>query len=363
MLVVPANDPLEANGPGSMARLSTLELDDLLEELRGRAGSARLAHERMSALLDAVVAVSSDLDLSAVLRRIVESACQLVDAKYGALGVLGPEGEDLIEFVTHGVTAEERAAMGPTPHGRGLLGLIIRSPHPQRVDRISEHPDSYGFPANHPVMTTFLGAPVRIRDQVFGNLYMTDKRSAETFSADDEAILRALAAAAGVAIDNARLYHRSRSQQRWGEATRDLVSALLQGRSEAEVLGEAARRVVGLNGATACVIVQPQGRDLVVTAAAGDQAPSPGVVVNDPGWRAAGLARKDIRATNGARGACPPRGGGRWRPWPARDPGYAGRARWQRRARLPKPHRGGSFELTSSEQGGTLITWAVPLGG
>ena len=213
--------PLEAApGPGTVVGLSSLQLDDLLEELRARAGSARAAHQRMTALLDAVVAVSSDLELSAVLRRIVESACELVEAKYGALGVLGPEGEELVEFVTHGVTEEERAAIGPLPHGRGLLGLIIRSPHPQRVPRISEHADSYGFPANHPVMTSFLGAPVRTRDEVFGNLYMTDKLTAEEFSADDETVLTALAAAAGVAIDNARLYDRNQTQLRWGEATR-----------------------------------------------------------------------------------------------------------------------------------------------
>jgi len=270
-----------------MARLSTLELDDLLDELRSRAGTARAAQVRMSALLDAVVAVSSDLELSVVLRRIIESACELVDARYGALGVLGPEGEDLVEFITHGVTDAERAAIGPLPHGRGLLGLIIRSPHPQRVPRISEHPDSYGFPPNHPTMTSFLGAPVRIRDQVFGNLYMTDKLTADAFSADDEAILTALAAAAGVAVENARLFDRSRSQQLWGEATRDLVSALLQGGSEEEVLAGAARRVVALTNADECAIAVPQGPDLVVVAAAGDTAPPVGSVVTDPAWRAA----------------------------------------------------------------------------
>ena len=137
-------------GPGTIARLSGLDLDDLIEELRSRAGSARKAQERLGALLDAVVAVTSDLELAAVLRRIVESACQLVDATYGALGVLGPNGEELIEFVTHGVSDEDRAAIGPLPHGRGLLGMIITSPHPQRVDRISDHPDSYGFPPTIP---------------------------------------------------------------------------------------------------------------------------------------------------------------------------------------------------------------------
>ena len=275
------------HGPGTIARLSGLDLDDLIEELRSRAGSARTAQDRLGALLDAVVAVTSDLELAAVLRRIVESACQLVDATYGALGVLGPNGEELIEFVTHGIADEARAAIGPLPHGRGLLGLIIRSPHPQRVDRISEHPDSYGFPANHPQMTSFLGAPVRIRDQVFGNLYLTDKRGAERFTDDDETILTALAAAAGVAIDNARLYDRSVTQQHWGEATRDLVSALLAGRSEEEVLAEATQRVLDLTGADCALIAQPVGKDLVVVSAAGPKAPVVGTVLDDAEARAA----------------------------------------------------------------------------
>ncbi len=283
--VAPEATPLD-QGPGSIARLSGLDLDDLIEELRSRAGSARTAQERLRALLDAVVAVTSDLELAAVLRRIVESACQLVDATYGALGVLGPGGEELIEFVTHGISEEARAGIGPLPHGRGLLGMIITSPHPQRVDRISEHPDSYGFPANHPEMTSFLGAPVRIRNQVFGNLYLTDKRNAERFSEDDETILTALAAAAGVAIDNARLYHRSVTQQHWGEATRDLVSALLAGGSEVEVLSDAVERVLHLTGAQGAFIAQPSGRDLVVVAAAGAKAPDVGAVLDDPETRA-----------------------------------------------------------------------------
>ena len=283
---VAADDTTDGGGPGSMFRLSTLELDDLLDELRARAGSARAAQERLSALLDAVVAVSSDLELATVLRRIVESACHLVGARYGALGVLGPEGDELVEFVTHGISDEVRERIGPLPHGRGLLGLLIHSPHPQRVARISEHPESYGFPENHPVMTSFLGTPIRIRNEVFGNLYMTDKRTGEEFSADDEVILTALAAAAGVAIDNARLYNRSVMQHRWGEATRDLVSALLQGRAQDDVLAAATRYVLELTDATSCAIAVPRGTDLVVAATAGEGAPPVGTVVEDADWRA-----------------------------------------------------------------------------
>ncbi|WP_270888146.1 GAF domain-containing sensor histidine kinase [Pedococcus sp. 5OH_020] len=288
------DDTTPAPGPGRMARLSSLDLDDLLQELRTRAGAARVAQARLSALLDAVVVVSSDLELAAVLRRIVESACRLVEARYGALGVLGPGGEDLVEFVTHGITAQERAAIGPLPHGRGLLGLIIHSPEPTRVDRISEHSDSYGFPPGHPPMTTFLGAPVRVRDQVFGNIYLTDKLDGAVFSEDDEAILTALAAAAGVAVDNAQLYQQSLAQQHWGEATRALVSALLQGRSEQEVLADAARRVMLLTQAQECLIARPQGPDLVVVAAAGDSGRSVGSLVEDASWRA-GLAASPPR--------------------------------------------------------------------
>ena len=131
-------------GPGTIARLSGLDLDDLIEELRSRAGSARKAQERLGALLDAVVAVTSDLELAAVLRRIVESACQLVDATYGALGVLRPNGEELIEFVTHGISDEDRAAIGPLPHGRGLLGMIITRAITQAVPANSSNPTPTG---------------------------------------------------------------------------------------------------------------------------------------------------------------------------------------------------------------------------
>jgi signal transduction histidine kinase len=246
--------------------LSTLDLDDLLDELRARAGTARESQVRLSSLLDAVVAVSSNLDLADVLHRIVVSACDLVDATYGALGVLGPSGEELVEFVTQGLSEEDRAAIGQLPRGHGLLGMLIHSPHPQRVSDIAEHPDSYGFPPNHPPMTSFLGAPVRIRDQVFGNLYLTDKRSAKEFSEDDEAILVALAAAAGVAIENARLYDWTRSQRHWAEVVRDASQSLLAGEPEDEVLAAVARRVCELTGADSCLIVLRHESDLRVAA-------------------------------------------------------------------------------------------------
>ncbi len=232
----------------------TLELEDLLDELRSRALTARRSQERMSQLLDAVVAVSADLDLAEVLGRIVESAAALVDARYGALGVIGGDGERLVEFVTRGLSPEERARIGHPPRGHGVLGLLIRDPKPRRLTDIANHPDSYGFPPNHPEMHTFLGTPVRIRDEVFGNLYMAEKQGADAFSDEDEAILVALAAAAGVAIDNARLYDASRRQRDWSDAVAEITQDLLEREDEDAALGLVARRVVALSRASAALV-------------------------------------------------------------------------------------------------------------
>jgi signal transduction histidine kinase len=161
-------------------------------------------------LLDAVMTVGSDLDLASVLRHIVESAVELVDAQYGALGVLDETGTSLAEFITVGIDEPARRLIGPLPKGHGILGLLIREPHPIRLPDLREHPDSYGFPPNHPAMKSFLGVPVRVRDQVFGNLYLTDKTTAEVFTDIDEELVIGLAAAAGVAIENARLHLRVR---------------------------------------------------------------------------------------------------------------------------------------------------------
>lgn len=283
--------------------LSSLELDDLIEELRVRARSARASQERLGSLLSAVLAVSSDLELTEVLHRIVLAACELVDATYGALGVIGTSGEELVEFVTHGVSEEERAAIGPLPRGHGLLGLIIRSPQPQRVSNIGQHPDSYGFPANHPPMTSFLGAPVRIRDQVFGNLYLTDKRSAPTFSEDDEAILSALAAAAGVAIENARLYERARTQQAWGALLSDSTQGLLAEQEPDAVLADVAARVRQLTKGATCSIALRHAGDLVLNAFSGDPDghahATPGEVVREPEVLAAMAAPPALVGTGG----------------------------------------------------------------
>jgi signal transduction histidine kinase len=152
--------------------------------------------------------VSSGLDLPTVLQQIVESAAELVDARYGALGVLDPSRTRLAQFITVGIDDETHRAIGHLPEGHGILGLLILDPRPIRLPDLKEHPDSYGFPPHHPPMHSFLGVPVRLRDEVFGNLYLTDKQTGEVFTDVDEELVVALAGAAGVAIENARLHAR-----------------------------------------------------------------------------------------------------------------------------------------------------------
>ena len=163
---------------------------------------------RLRQLLDAVLTVGSDLDVPAMLQRIVQSAVDLVDARYGALGVLDESRSRLAQFVTVGIDDDTHRAIGHLPEGHGILGLLILDAAPLRLPDLREHPDSYGFPPNHPPMRSFLGVPIRVRDDVFGNLYLTDKTSAEVFTDVDEELVIGLAAAAGVAIENARLHAR-----------------------------------------------------------------------------------------------------------------------------------------------------------
>lgn len=162
---------------------------------------------RLTELLDAVLLVASDLSLPAVLRRIVEAASRLVDAQYGALGVLGTDGR-LVEFLTAGTGPEIADEIGHLPEGKGILGLLVVDPKPLRLRDLTQHPASFGFPRHHPIMRSFLGVPIRIRDEVFGNLYLCNKQSGDEFTAEDEALVEALASAAGMAVENARLSQR-----------------------------------------------------------------------------------------------------------------------------------------------------------
>jgi signal transduction histidine kinase len=282
---------------------AALDPDELLDELRSREQASNLAQQRLSALLDAVMAVTADLELADVLTRIVRSACELVDAKYGALGVLGPDGEHLVEFVTQGVTQEEREAIGDLPRGHGVLGLLIREPRPRRLADLAGHSDSFGFPPNHPTMNSFLGAPVRVRDAVFGNLYLTEKQGAAEFTSDDEAILVALAAAAGIAIDNARQYEASRQQRQWLATTGAVTQLFLEGRDERSAMHFLAQRTWELAQAQmAMVALYDDDGDLVVRAVQAGGSPGGGersdgalgTVLHKGHWRELVAAREPV---------------------------------------------------------------------
>lgn len=207
------------------------------------------------ALLDAVVAISSDLDLHSVLSRIVISACELTGARYGALGVIGSDG-NLDDFVTHGIGPELHRQIGDLPRGRGILRLLIDEPEPLRLADLRTHPRSYGFPAHHPPMSTFLGVPVRIRGTVFGNLYLTEKDTGGQFTAQDEQLVLALASAAGFVIENARAYMLSERRRQWLEASADLTEALQPPISIDKALTRFTNAARALSGATATGVVQ-----------------------------------------------------------------------------------------------------------
>jgi signal transduction histidine kinase len=253
--------------------LPQLRLDDLLAELQSRLQAVLATRDRVHVLLEAVVAVGGNLDLEIVLRKIIETAVPLVQARYGALGVIGDDGR-LTEFIPVGLDEAQIAAIDHWPEGHGLLGTLIRDPRPLRMPDLSAHPESYGFPPGHPAMRSFLGVPIRIRDEVYGNLYLTEKQGGGPFDEEDETLVIALAAAAGVAIDNARLYEEARRQERWLRATADVTRELLSGTEPTQVLTLVTQQALALSGADLVALAVPAGdqKRLVNTHAAGDGA-------------------------------------------------------------------------------------------
>ena len=211
-------------------------------------------------LLEAVTAISSDLDLASVLTRIVEAATALTGARYGALGVLGGDGE-LVEFVTTGIDERTRELIGDLPRGRGILGVIIEDPSGLRLADLSAHPSSVGFPPHHPPMTSFLGMPVRIRGTVFGNLYLTEKSGGGAFTDADERMVEELARTAGYVISNARSFALSERRRQWLEASAELAE-LLQPPVD---LGTALHQIVAtarrVSGARAVALWSSQGSE------------------------------------------------------------------------------------------------------
>jgi signal transduction histidine kinase len=210
------------------------------------------------ALFDAVMAISSDLDLHNVLSRIVEAATTLTGARYGALGVVGPENY-LVDFVTTGIGEDDHRRIGDLPHGRGILGLLISEPRPIRLKDLTDHPSSYGFPPHHPPMGSFLGVPVRIRGTVFGNLYLTEKDGGGEFTDTDEQLVVALAGVAGVVIENARAYGLSERRREWLEAAAALPESLQLPIDWESYLTEVAATARRAAGAVATAIVDTDG--------------------------------------------------------------------------------------------------------
>lgn len=220
-------------------------------------------------LLDAVLGVGSDLELHTTLQHIVESATELTGARYGALGVIDPGHGKLTDLFTAGLTAAERERVGPLPDGHsGLIGTLIREQKPLLLDDLTSDPRSCGVPPEHPEMHSFLGVPVHVHDEAFGNLYLTEKREGR-FTEEDLQLLRVLASQAGIAIGNARLYETARQRERWIDGAAAVTTALLTGEPAADALMKVAEQARILASASAGVVLQPtdQGGMRIVAAA------------------------------------------------------------------------------------------------
>ena len=228
-----------------------------------------VSDSRASRLLDTGLALAAELSLSLLLQRIVDLAVELTDARFGAVGVLSPNGSDLSDFITSGLTDDERAAIGELPRGQGILGLLIRESSPLRIRAIADDPHSAGFPPNHPPMRSLLGAPIRAHGRVFGNIYLTDKKSASEFTADDEAALIILATQAGVAIANAQLYAELVLRERWLDSVREVATTLLAGDTASNALQLVARHARELGGADMATVSVPHGERLRIIVADG----------------------------------------------------------------------------------------------
>ncbi|TXI48254.1 GAF domain-containing sensor histidine kinase [Mycolicibacter arupensis] len=241
-------------------KLSQLRLGDLLAGVQDRVEQIVEGRDRLDGLLAAMLVVTSGLDLDATLRSIVQTATNLVDAKYGALEV-HDRHRRMQQFVYEGIDQETFARIGRLPQQVGVVGLLIDEPQILRLDDLSQHPASIGFPPDHPPMRTFLGVPVGVRGEVVGNLYLTEKANGQPFSEDDEVLVQALAAAAGIAIANARLYAQAKARQSWIESTRDIATELLSGTDPTTVFRLIAEEAAKLTGAESALVAIPIDED------------------------------------------------------------------------------------------------------
>src|ERR687885_1557623 len=221
--------------------------------------------DRMRALLDTGIALTSELTLDALLERIVQAAAELTDARYAALGVIDVSGRELERFITTGVDAETHAAIGELPRGRGILGVLIRDAQPLRLHDIADDARSVGFPPNHPPMHGFLGVPILLRGVSYGNLYLTEKQGGD-FTERDEEIVTLLAAQAAVAVENARLYESATNWSQQLESLNEIGNALVTELDLGRLLELIARRLRELIGARVVAIALPAGTDLRIEA-------------------------------------------------------------------------------------------------
>jgi signal transduction histidine kinase len=228
--------------------------------------------DRLRTLFETGIVINSELSLDALLERIAEGAARVTGARYSALGVIGPSGTELERFVTYGIDPATQAAIGDPPHGRGILGLLIRDARPLRLHNIADHPRSVGFPPHHPPMRTFLGVPIILRGVTYGNLYLAEKEDGDDFTEEDEDLVTLLAAQAAVAVENARLYESATGWSRQLESLNEIGSALVGELELPKLLDLVVSRLRELIGARLVTIALPVGDDLRIAAADGEDA-------------------------------------------------------------------------------------------
>ncbi|MEU6392491.1 GAF domain-containing protein [Streptomyces sp. NPDC046939] len=241
----------------------------------GVQGPSTELHARVPQLLEAMRSVGTGLELHSTLDRICETAAELADARYAAIGVVAEDGEGLADFVHHGVDEETARRIGRFPDGhRGLLGALLHDPDPMRLVDVSGDPRACGFPAHHPPMRTFLGVPIRVQEEIFGNLYLAEKRGGRAFTDHDLTMVRVLATEAGIAIGNARLYEAARQRERWIDGSVAVTTALLSGGDADDALQVVAEQARRLSESAAGLVLLPTGEGGMEIVAVASDAPS-----------------------------------------------------------------------------------------
>lgn len=251
---------MDSTDEGTGSVFSRLSQRGIFGQMHEQLDELLAGRDQMESLLRVIVGIGADLDLNTTLHRIIDAAIELTGSRYGALGVRAPDGT-LDAFLFDGIDTQLQARIGHLPVGKGVLGVLLDRTEPLRVDDLTQHPAAVGFPENHPPMRAFLGMPITIRGELFGSLYVTDDRPGHKFTEADENAMRALGAAAGIAIDNARLFERQRASARWIAAGREITSALLSADLPERPLHMIAERVHQLADAEQVIVLVPSAVD------------------------------------------------------------------------------------------------------